>query len=243
MVRRCLPLLVTCLLTLGGPLDAQPVITTVVGTDWLFPGDGRRAVDAPLGGTITGFAVAVDLQGNLFIADSGNNMVMRVGMDGILKVIAGNGVPGDSGDNGAATAAALALVRAVAHDRAGDLYVISSLNRIRKISRAGVITTTGGNNVSGYSGDGGPALQASLNLPYSLAIDGAGSILVADTLNHRIRRITPDGIITTIAGTGQAGFSGDGGPATSASLNSPYDVAVDTAGNIYIADKSTSTAS
>ncbi|MCW5981576.1 MAG: hypothetical protein KIT09_26055 [Bryobacteraceae bacterium] len=233
MHRSILLSVLTC--ALAAQASAQAVITTFAGTDWLFPGDGRPASEAPLGGTFGGLGVTVDAQGNYYIADADNNMVMRVGSNGILDVIGGNGITGHSGDNGLATAAALGFARALAFDPAGDLYVISFLGRVRKISRDGTITTIAGIGEWGYDGDNKPATEAALNDPADIAIDSAGAIYIADTFNNRIRKIT-NGIITTIAGTGEEGYNGDGIPATSAQLAIPHGIALDSAGNLYIAD-------
>ena len=125
-------------------------------------------------------------------------------------------------------------------DAAGNLYIADSGNNsIRKVAPNGTITTVAGNGTQGYSGDGGPATSAELNYPYGVAVDAAGNLYIADTSNYRVRKVTPDGTITTVAGNGTEGYSGDGGPATSAGLGMPQGVAVDAAGNLYIADWTT----
>ena len=160
----------------------------------------------------------------------------------------GDGAGGFSGDGGPATAAQLNLPQGVAVDGAGNLYIADARNhRIRKVDASGIITTVAGTGeigggAGGFSGDGGPATAAQLNLPQGVAVDGAGNLYIADARNHRIRKVDASGIITTVAGTGEigggaGGFSGDGGPATAAQLNFPQDVAVDGAGNLYIADR------
>ena len=231
-------LLVQCALLVPA-CSAQGIITTVAGSTWIFRGDGGPAVNAPLGGVA---GVAVDSAGNVFAADSGNCLVVKVSPAGTLKVVAGNGVQGFSGDGGPATAASLGYPSGVAVDAAGNIYVADTSNyRIRKVSPAGVITTVAGNGDYGFSGDGGPATGASLRNPGGVAVDAAGNIYVADTYNHRIRKVGPAAIITTVGGSGATGaigggFSGDNGPATAASLYYPEGVAVDAAGNIYVAD-------
>lgn len=212
----------------------QNVITTFAGTEWLFPGDGRRALDAPLAG-ILGMGVAADNRGNYFIADADNLMVMKVTPDGILRVFAGNGIAGYSGDGGQAVNASVFLPTGVALDDAGNVYIAEYGNRVRKVAVDGTITTIAGNGKQGFSGDGGPATSATFNRPYAVAVDKAGNIYLADRDNNRIRKVS-NGIVTTIAGNGVADYSGDGGPATEASLASPYGVAVDSIGNVYIAD-------
>ena len=178
--------------------------------------------------------VAVDSAGNLYIADSDNNRIRKVS-NGVIATVAGNGTPAFSGDNGPATSAQLSAPIGVAVDSAGNLYIADSSNdRIRKVTN-GVITTVAGNGTLGFSGDNGPAISATLNAPNGVAVDSAGNLYINDCGNYRIRKVT-NGVITTVAGNGTLGFSGDNGPATSAQLNSPSGVAVDSAGNLYIAD-------
>lgn len=154
-----------------------------------------------------------------------------------INTFAGNGIIGYSGDGGPATSARVHGPFGVTHDNNGNLYIASHGNAcIRKVNSSGIISTIAGTNIGGYSGDGGPATLAQLQLPSCVAIDAAGNLYIADTGNQSIRKINSSGVITTIVGTGAPGFVGDGGPATSALLNYPYGVAVDALGNIYIAD-------
>src|ERR1039457_418255 len=137
------------------------------------------------------------------------------------------------GDGGPALAAQFSSIKGIAVDRLGNLYLADTDNhRIRKVS-AGIVTTIAGTGVAGFSGDGGSAVNAQLNFPYGLALDSAGNLYVADYGNERVRRIAPDGTITTIAGTGQSGSSEDGARPLDTSLFSPRNVAVDAAGNLY----------
>jgi uncharacterized repeat protein (TIGR01451 family) len=183
--------------------------------------------------------VARDSAGNTYIADTNNNRVRRVDASGIITTVAGTGVTGFSGDGGAATSAQLITPQAVTLDAAGNLYVADSGNlRIRKVDASGNISTVAGNGEPGYSGDGGPATAAQLVPAYGLAADSSGNLYVADSSNSVIRKIDSSGIITTVAGNGTAGFSGDGGAATGAEVQNPYSVAVDATGNLYIADTS-----
>ena len=170
----------------------------------------------------------------LYIADTGNHRIRKVS-NGVITTVAGNGTAGFSGDNGPATSAQLNHPLGVAVDSAGNLYIADYWNnRIRKVSN-GVITTVAGNGNAGFSGDNGPATSAQLNYPTGVAVDSAGNLYIADSHNNRIRKVS-NGMITTVAGNGTSGFSGDNGPATSAQLYAPEGVAVDAAGNLYIAD-------
>ena len=216
-------------------VDANGVITKVAGAGYAgYSGDGGPATSAQLGGP---GGVAVDAAGNLYIADFWNYVVRKVSASGVITTFAGNGKGYYSGDGGPAASAALSNVHGVAFDAAGNLYIAANYDCvIRKVGTNGVITTVAGNDSGGYSGDGGPAASAQLNNPAGVAADAAGNIYIADTGNNVIRKVATDGVITTVAGNGTAGYSGDGGPATRAELNYPAGVAVDAFGNIYIAD-------
>ena len=200
-----------------------------------FGGDGGAAISAQLSSP---GGVSVDATGNLFIADTGNNRIRKVTPAGVISTVAGNGtVVGYGGDGGPATSAQLHGPYGVAVDAAGNLFIADRDNcRIRKVTPGGVISTVAGNGTGGFSGDGGPATSAQLAAPHGVAVDAAGNLFIADYANNRIRMVTPDGIIRTVAGNGTMGFSGDGGPATSAQLFQPGGVAVDAAGNLFIAD-------
>ena len=219
----------------ASPAQAQGIITTVAGNGvGGYSGDGGPATAASL---LVPKGVAVDAAGNLYIADTGNARIRKVAPGGTITTVAGNGVGGYSGDGGPATAASLDRPPGVALDAAGNLYIADYWNnRIRKVAPGGTITTVAGNGVGGYSGDGGPATAASLAYPAGVVVDAAGNLYIADHDNARIRKVTPGGTITTVAGNGVHGYSGDGGPATAASLSYPKGVAVDAAGNLYIAD-------
>jgi uncharacterized protein (TIGR03437 family) len=227
-----------CATAVAPAFAQQQVITTIAGTNFTFPGTPLPAVNAPLG-SISG--VAVDANGNVYVADPSNNIVERFVPGGQLTVVAGNGIAGFSGDGGPAVNASLDVPAGVAVDSAGNLYISDTgNNRIRKVS-GGTITTVAGNGIYGFSGDGGPATSASLYVPTGVAVDSAGNFYIADYYNNRVRKVS-GGTIMTVAGNGAAGFSGDGGAATSASLKLsnvsgvPNGVAVDSAGNLYIAD-------
>jgi trimeric autotransporter adhesin len=218
------------------------VITTLAGTDFAFPPTPLAAINAPAG-LITG--VAADAAGNVYFAspNDGNNVVFKVDRQGVLTVVAGNGTEGFSGDGGQATSAALDSPGGLAVDAAGNLFIADGFNnRIRKVTPGGIISTVAGNGMQGYSGDGGQAMSAALNLngSGSVAVDAAGNLFISDEGNNRIRKVTPGGIINTVAGNGTAGYSGDNGLATSAALNlsAPFvvGVVVDASGNLFIAD-------
>jgi uncharacterized protein (TIGR03437 family) len=213
---------------------ANEVITTMAGNGTCcFSGDNGPATSAQLynpGG------IAVDAAGNLYIADQGNRV--RKVSDGVITTVAGNGTPGFSGDNGPATSAQLNVQNqpsAIAVDAAGSLYIADTgNNRVRKVTN-GVITTVAGNGTPGFSGDNGPAISAQLNQPQGIAVDSVGNLYIADRANQRIREVA-SGLITSVAGNGTAGFSGDSGPATSAKLSGPTGVAVDSFGSLYFSD-------
>ena len=182
-------------------------------------------------------ALAFDASGNLYIADGGNQRIRKVNTSGIISTVVGTGGSGFSGDGGLAIAASLNDPNALAFDASGNLYIADFDNqRIRKVSTSGIISTVAGTGISGFSGDGGAATAASLNSPNAVAFDASGNFYIADGGNERIRKVNTSGIISTVAGTGVSGFSGDGGAATAASLNLPSAVAVDVSGNLYIAD-------
>src|SRR5437867_2281477 len=207
-------------------------ITTYAGRD--FSGDGGPATAARL---LAPAGVALDPAGNLYIADTADHRIRKVTPGGTISTYAGSGNFGFSGDGGPATAAELNFPRDVALDPAGNLYIADSGNsRIRKVSPGGTISTYAGSGSRGFSGDGGPAAAAQLNNPVGMALDPAGNLYIADITNNRIRKVTSGGTISTYAGSGSFGFSGDGGPATDAQLGVPVGVALDPAGNLYIAD-------
>ncbi|MDP8982702.1 MAG: hypothetical protein M3O35_19160 [Acidobacteriota bacterium] len=236
MLLRFIPLLIAVGFSLIPAGAQQRVITTIAGTDWLFPGDGRPAVNAPLGGADFGLDVKVDANGNYYICDGDNRMVMRVGPDGIVNVIAGNGFAFKSANEVLAVNASLSLPTAIALDSSGNLFIADLLGNIRKVTRDGIIHAFAGTGQSGFGGDNGPALGALFNDPYGLAVDLAGNVYIADTYNNRVRIVSPGGIITTFAGNGQEGRGGDGGQAVNAQLKQPGRLAIDSAGNLYISE-------
>ncbi len=252
------------------------VITTVAGTGVAgFSGDGGPATQAELSFPT---AIALSSTGALLIADGGNRRVREVSPTGTITTVAGNGTLGLSGDGGPATQAGLSeplgvaagpggiyvadawndVVRrilpsgvietvagaadglqfpvAVALNAAGDIFVADWSNRVIEVTPSGAARTVAGTGVAGFSGDGGPAVKAELDRPSGLAVAPNGDLYIADSGNNRVRMVSPNGIITTIAGTGVAGFSGDGGPAVKAELNDPEGLAIGPGGGLYIAD-------
>jgi RHS repeat-associated protein len=196
------------------------IITTVAGSGLSgYSGNGGPAVEARLSFPR---GVTVDASGNLYISDYGNSAIRKVDTNGIITTMAWPDKP-----------------YGVAVDASGNLYISENLKcRILKVDRNRVMTTIAGNGTQGYGGDGGPAIEAKLNVPSGVTIDASGNLYIVDTQNHRIRKVDTNGIITTVAGNGTAGYGGDGGPATQARLYYPYGVAVDVSGSLYIADMS-----
>jgi hypothetical protein len=219
-------------------------ITTVAGIGKIgFSGNGGLATAAQLWDPA---CVALDTAANLYIGDLANYDVRKVAAaTGIITTYAGTQVAGYSGDKGPANAAQMYGPTACATDSSGNLYLADVANNaIREVNiNTGIISTVAGNGVDAgtpmgtFSGDGGPALLAGINHPNGVAVDGAGNLYIADTGNQRIRMVSATGVIATIAGTGLAGYSGDGGPATKADLYNPEGLAVDSSGNIYIAEQ------
>ena len=212
-----------------------------VRTEWR----ATTAVGTEIAATDLAFAdphgLAVDGTGRVFVADTFNHRILRVETDGSITTIAGNGIPGFSGDGGEATSAQLQYPADVAVDGIGRVFIADAQNaRIRRIDLDGTMTTIAGTGVGGYAGDGGPALLAQLANPSAVAVDGLGRVVIADTDNNVIRRIDTDGTIDTIAGTGIADYTGDGGPATSATFSAPQGVAVDATGRVVVADTANS---
>ncbi len=220
-------------------VDANGIITTYAGNgDHGYGGNGGPALNAALdypGG------LAFDAAGNFYISDHHNNQIRRVSSNGsLITPYAGAGGPdafGFAGDDGPARGATLDLPVGLAFDAAGNLYIADQHNnRVRRVSPGGIITTFAGDGQAAYGGDGGPATAASLNYPADVAVDAEGNVYIADQRNNRIRRVNRSGIITTVVGNGEQGFSGDNGPPLRAALARPSGVTFDRQGNLFITD-------
>ena len=228
-------------------IDLAGMLKLYAGSGFGFGGDDEPISAGAQFWCMT--ALAFDSAGNLYIADQGNNRIRRIDPAGLITTVAGSGAAtkftdtypakgGFAGDGGPATAAELSEPTAVAFDADGNLYILDrGNNRVRVMDTNGIITTFAGNGTWGFSGDGGPAMDAELSTSNGLAVDAAGNVYIADSDNARIRRVDANGIITTIAGTGKLGYSGDGKAATAAMLSRPAALAFDAAGNLYFADK------
>lgn len=215
-------------------LPPSGIIRTVAGNGVQgYSGDGDDATSASMRWIL---GLATDSDGNLYIADSGNFRVRKViAATGKIETVAGNGSAEFSGDGRLATQTGLGSPVAVAVDGAKNVYFLTPDRVLRVSPSDGILRTVAGGNARGYSGDGGPAVQAEINGATGIALDAAGNIYIADFSNNRVRRVKAStGIIDTIAGTGEAGFSGDGGPGNQSMLNGPYGVATDRDGNVYI---------
>ncbi|MFI5141138.1 MAG: gliding motility-associated C-terminal domain-containing protein [Bacteroidia bacterium] len=226
-------------LTLG--FAQAQIITTIAGTGFGAPSNGGYSGD---GGQATNaefyypYSLTLDASANIYIADTYNRVIRKINTAGIITTVAGGGTNG-LGDGGQATAANLWNPTQAFFDAIGNMYIVDAgHNRIRFVNTAGIINTVVGNGIAGSFGDGGQATAAELNGPQYAALDASGNLFIADVGNNKIRKVNTMGIISTIAGTGMRGYSGDGGPATAARLNGPDGVTFDTQGNLYIADYS-----
>lgn len=217
-------------------IDTKGMMTRYAGSgESGFSGDGGPAIKANFK---TPAGLAFDPEGNLYIADRENHRVRKLDTSGNISTFAGIGKAGFSGDGGPAVRAKLNLPSGLAADEKGNLYISDRSNdRIRVVDKKGVIRTYAGTGVAGFQGDAGPALKAQLDKPFGIALDEAENLYIADRNNNRVRKVSPEGIITTVAGDGGFFFMGDNGPAYRASVAAPTGVAVDKKGNLYIADR------
>ncbi len=217
-------------------IDAETgAIRTVAGNGArAYGGDGGPATEAYLGNP---YDVSVDSMGRALIADTRHGHVRTVDIDGVIRGVAGAAFTWDKGDGGPALNANLMRVEAVAHGPDGDVYIGDGVGRIRKIDAVtGVIDTVAGIGVNGFSGDGGPATSARIGNPTAIRFDGGGNLYFSDCDQHVVRKVDTDGVITTVVGTGEAGFSPDGTPATKARIEYPYGLAVGADGVLYVSD-------
>jgi sugar lactone lactonase YvrE len=217
-------------------INKEGIITTVAGNgDADYSGDNGPAISAALNFPA---GMCIDKNENLFIADRNNHRVRMINPQGIITTVAGTGTPEYGGDGGPATSAHLNFPSDLVCDDSGDLFISDRSNsRIRKVNSEGIISTYAGEGTAGYGGDFGPATQALLKFPFGIAMDKKGNLFIADRGNNRIRKVTSQGLITTVAGDGSHFFSGDYGPAERASLAFPTDVSIDEKGSLYISDR------
>ena len=232
----------------GNPLSITVTlrISSGSGTISTFAGNGVTGLSGDGGAAVRAAVrnpngLAADSAGNVFIAQSSDFRIRRVDTAGVITTYAGSGNTGFAGDGGAATSASLSPPsnghQGIAVDAAGNLYIPDYNNhRVRKVNTSGIINTVAGSGALLDSGDGGPATSAGVRFPVSVAVDSGGNLYIAELLSARVRKVSPGGTITTFAGSGGLGSSGDGGPATSATFNAPFALAMDSAGNVYIAD-------
>ncbi len=216
-------------------IDGAGTITTIAGTgEQGSSGDGGPAIEAKLDRPN---AIAVDGEGNVYVAEYGSHRVRKIDAAGVITAFAGNGVKGNGGDGGPATDAQLDFVNGLVVDAAGNVY-IADMNqaRVRRVDSGGTIDTVVGTGASGWSGDGGPATQARIATPAGIAVDSEGRLFVTEFWVGRIRKVDPDGSITTIAGTGRQESTGGMGLAVEASLDRPSAIAIDSAGNLYVTE-------
>jgi hypothetical protein len=216
-------------------IDPAGIIHTIAGQGYAgFSADGTAATAALISGPA---GITVDGSGNVYFAEPGNHRIRKIDASGILTTVAGTGVTGYTGDGSPATNARLNAPRGI-YLAAGNLFMADySSNCVRKIDASGIISTVAGTGIGGFSGDGSAATAAKLSSPGSVAVDNLGNLYIADVLNNRVRVVDASGTIHTLAGTGVAGFFGDGGAATSAKINQPMGVAVDELGNVAISDQ------
>ena len=207
-------------------VDSSGTVSTFAGTGTAgFGGDGGSATSSMLRSPS---GVAVDGSGNVYIADTRSSRIRKVDSSGTITTFAGTGAYDDSGDGGSATSSMLRWPRGMAVDGSGNVYIADTRSsRIRKVDSSGTITAFAGTGAYGFGGDGGSATSSRLASPEGVAVDGSGNVYIADTFNHRVRKVDSSGTITTFAGTGTPGFGGDGGSATSSMLLFPTGVAVD----------------
>lgn len=229
------PILVAVLFATASATSVAQNISTIAGTGARgTPTDNVVGTSSTVDGTN---GIALDRFGNLFVTDSNHHRVRKIGLDGKITTVAGTGTQGFAGDGAAATAAQLNYPTTIAINAAGELFIADYGNhRVRKIAADGKISTVAGSGTEGFAGDGSAATAAQLNNPVGVAIAPNGDLLIADSQNHRIRRVNSSGIISTVAGTGTLGFAGDGAAATSAQFSYPGAMSFAADGSLLVAD-------
>ena len=225
-------------------VDPAGTVTVFAGTGVSGPAGGLspEGVPATAADLHCPMGLAFDPAGRLLVVDHANSRIRAIGVDGFINTVVGSGPIGTSsddgeltGDGGPAIEASLQEPTAIAFDGAGNLYIADRDNHaIRRVDPSGTITTVAGSGERGFAGDDGPAIEAELSRPHGVAVDGVGNIYISDSDNHRIRKVDTSGVITTIAGTGEPGYSGDGGPALDAMIVDPYVLVVDGGGNLLV---------
>ncbi len=217
-------------------VDPEGIISTVMGTGRSeVQSQDRSAVETNL---VSAYGIATDKDDNLYVLSRGHSKIFKVGNDGVARRIVGTGQRGFEGDGGPAIDAKINSSNHLVVDAKGNLFIADTGNhRVRRVSTDGIITTVAGTGELGFSGDGGPAVEAQLAFPSAIAIDSEGDLYIADFSNHRIRKLSTNGIITSIAGTGESGYNGDGKPALESQIGEPCGVAVDRSGYVYIGDQ------
>jgi sugar lactone lactonase YvrE len=217
-------------------VDTEGIISTVIGTgNSTLQNQDLLAVETNL---VNAYGVATDKDDNLYVLSRGHSKIFKVGNNGIAQRIVGTGEQGFEGDGGPAIDAKISFSNHLVVDPKGNIFIADTgNNRIRRVSPDGIITTIAGTGEMGFGGDGGLAVEAQFAYPVAIAIDGQGNLYIADFNNHRIRKISTDGIITSVAGTGKSEYNGDGKPALESQIGEPCGVAVDRNGYIYIGDQ------
>ena len=218
-------------------VNSAGIISTVAGTGVVaYSGDGGLAVNATL---YHPWGLAIDNSNNIYFIDQIGHLIRKIDNNAIITTITGNLPVGYTGNGGPLMGARFGEITGITFDNLGNMYIADGGNYvIRKVNSAGIISTIAGNQSTGFSGDGSLATSAQLGTTYAVAFDNAGNMYIPDPQNRRIRKVSTTGIITTFAGTGALGYSGDGGAAVLANLNNPWDIDIDNAGNLFIADES-----